>query len=290
MQGCIVIVDYLLIISFVLTAIVAVSAWSLKRSRTANIEILCSVIQPRTIPFPTLGFRLANRIKESSLLPILGFILPIAGIIASIYFLIIERPFIALGLALVSFLLFFSPFTKVHYSSPPIRQFGFYGRAQLPKRVYEGDSQNILIELKPALWTSPSNERIFKVENVKTGKSLQIEFAQQNISEPQYIEVEFLCAGISVDGEKKQRQPLKSNSLPFRWNCHFQNSGHYSTTFIIRLVNSSSATEIGIVEHSIKVVKFLGLTQRQVWILATIAGILSGSLAIMETLRQLGIW
>lgn len=284
--------DYLLTISFVLTAIVAAFAWSLKTSKTVRIEILSSAILARIIPFPSLGFRLANRIKKSSLLPIFGFILSITGTIASIYFLVTEKPLIALGLAVASFLLFFSPLAigGLRVSSPPIPHFGFYGKAQLPKRVYEGDSQNISIELKPALWTSPWNERTFKIENEKTGKSLQIEFAQQKASEHQYIEVEFLCAGINVDGEKKQRQPLKSSSLPFRWNCHFPNSGHYSTTFIMRLVNSSSATEIGAIEHSIKVVKFLGLTQRQVWILATIAGILSGSLAIMETLRQLGIW
>jgi hypothetical protein len=165
----------------------------------------------------------------------------------------------------------------------------YAGEAVLPRKVYAGDSHSISINLNPAFWIPPTGTEPLRIQDTRSGKSIVVQILRDGSLE-QFLEIELLAAGLTVDGGKKQRQPLTSQPLPYCWNCYFPNSGNHRLSLILRLVSSSGTIELGVIPHSIKVVKLDHLTQRQVWIMASLAGIVSGGLAIAEVLHQLGVW
>ncbi len=165
----------------------------------------------------------------------------------------------------------------------------FEGEATLPRQVYVGDSHSISVVLRPAPRAPEIGHKQLRIRDTKRGKSIVIDIPR-DIDTEQFLEIELLAAGLEVAGEAKQRQPLTSPTLSYWWNCYFPNSGRHGLTLVLRLVSASDATELGAVHHNINVAKLDGLTQRQVWLMASLAGILSGGLAIAEALRQLGVW
>lgn len=173
------------------------------------------------------------------------------------------------------------------FEAPP-RIVKYHGLAQIPLKVYQGDSYNITLTLRPSIRNPVRNETPIKIyrQNDKVNITLTV-----SSKEKEYLEIEMMAAGFSVDGEKKQRQLLAINTLRYQWNCFFEKSGLHSFAFIFRVVASSGDTlQIGRVEQTIKVAQIDHLTQRQVWILASSAGVLSGVLTLAEILRNLGIW
>jgi hypothetical protein len=163
------------------------------------------------------------------------------------------------------------------------------GEMKLPSRVYEGDSQNISIELRPRFHYPSTDSEYLRVRNVGASTTVNLSF-NRDITQQQYLEAELLSAGLTIEGDKKQRQSLNSRELLYRWNAFFPNSGNHSVAFVFRLIGSPDTVELGTIQHDIKVVKLGGLTQRQVWMLATAAGIISGTVALTETLHKLGLW
>lgn len=164
----------------------------------------------------------------------------------------------------------------------------FYGMAQIPQRVYQGDSFNIILTLIPSTRYPVRIEK--SVEQTRKGDKVNL-----NLMIPtkgvDFLEVEIMAAGFSIDGEKKQKQPLIANELKFQWNCFFEKSGIHTFSFIFKTVDSSGETnQFGLIEQSIRVAQVDHLTQRQVWLLATSAGILSGVLTLAELLKKLVIW
>jgi hypothetical protein len=168
---------------------------------------------------------------------------------------------------------------------PPV----FAGEVTLPKRVYECDSQNISVDLRQAFSTSATHAEALYIQDTKSGKSVVLQFLQNN-SVKEFLEIELLAAGLTVDGEKRQRQSLALQTLSYRWNGYFPNSGNHTLALMLRVVCPSGAIELGAIEHTIKVAKLDHLTKRQIWILASLAGIVSGGLAIAEALDKLGVW
>ncbi len=166
----------------------------------------------------------------------------------------------------------------------------FSGVAKLPKKVYEGDSINISVELIQELAKlREDNLESFQTKKTQEGLSISLNISAEN-SNAEFLELELIAAGITVSGERNQRQSLSSSNLTYRWNCLFANSGFHSYTIRFKTISPSKTKEVGVIENKLKVVKLDHLTQRQVWILATFSGFISGGLAIVEILRNLGLW
>nr|QNO50568.1 hypothetical protein HGEBJNHG_00043 [Methanosarcinales archaeon ANME-2c ERB4] len=240
----------------------------------------------------------------STILPFVVLVGRVLGVVGGIYLLIKGYILVVLILALLLLPLLCLVFLRrlpepakereiIAYA--PIESVGkieyikYAGEAVLPKKVYAGDSHSISINLNPAFWIPPTGTEPLRIQDTRSGKSIVVQILRDSSLE-QFLEIELLAAGLTVDGEKKQRQPLTSQPLPYCWNCHFPNSGDHRLSLILRLVSSSGTIELGVIPHSIKVVKLDHLTQRQVWIMASLAGIVSGGLAIAEVLHQLGVW
>ena len=175
------------------------------------------------------------------------------------------------------------------HTDSPRRILAYYGLISLPEKVYENDSQNISIDLRPAFDIQSLAGEHLRIRNVRIGKSITLSFEQQD-SQDHFLEVEFLGAGISIDGEKKQRQKAASKNLVFKWNCYFGNSGDHIVDLTFRVVTLNDMIELGSIQHKVKVVKLDHLTQRQVWILAALAATISGVVVGAEALHQIGVW
>lgn len=165
----------------------------------------------------------------------------------------------------------------------------FEGEATLPRQVYVGDSHPISVVLRPTSRISTTRREQPHVRDTRHGKLIVMDI-DWDAGLEQFLEIELLAAGLEIAGEEKQRQPLNSPRLTYWWNCYFPNSGWHWLSLVLRLVSQSETMELGVVPHNINVAKLDGLTQRQVWLMASLAGILSGGLAIVEALRQLGVW
>lgn len=167
----------------------------------------------------------------------------------------------------------------------PAKLIEYAGKARLPRKVYEGDSQNVSLVLKRS--TTPGVEgEVLTVEEAEQGKVVTVRI-EQGIGK--YLEVELVAAGITVSGERKQKQPL-GPALSYRWNCYFPNSGTHEMSLVLRLLTDTDAVELGAIDHRVKVTKLGPLTQRQVQTLASVASVISGGLAIAEVLHALGVW
>jgi hypothetical protein len=165
----------------------------------------------------------------------------------------------------------------------------FVGSLRLPKVVYVGDSYNIAIHFDLAYWNDPNLNESIQMHDSAHGKLVVVNLLLDKAIE-KYFEVELLAAGIIVDGDKRQRQDLSLGELVFRWNCHFQNSGSYLLILVLRLVTATQTVELGVIEHRLKVVKVDHLTQRQVWVLASVAWVLSGIITMGKILIELNLW
>lgn len=314
--------DFILILATILLVGVTVWLWRLSKAQTIDISLETS-LAPRQevtvspIPKPSaisMWYRTAVD-WLSTILPfvvLVGFVL---GVVGGIYPLIKGYIWTVLILALLLLPLLYLLFLRRLLAPAPesakkaeesekeeemiaygpiesggkIEYIKYVGEAVLPRKVYAGDSHSISINLNPAFWIPPTGTEPLRIQDTRSGKSIVVQILRDSSLE-QFLEIELLAAGLTVDGEKKQRQPLTSQPLPYCWNCYFPNSGDHRLSLIIRLVSSSGTIELGVIPHNIKVVKLDHLTQRQVWLMASLAGIVSGGLAIAEILHQLGIW
>jgi len=170
----------------------------------------------------------------------------------------------------------------------------YEGKGRLPRKVYEGDSKNVIFDLNPTLHSLRGMHEpflFFKNTISKTEEGLAITVqATHNDNASEYLEFELVAAGFTVEGDKKQKQALGSNNLHYQWNCYFPNSGNHIFFLVVRVIGSQNVIEVGRIEQAVRVVKFDHMTQRQVWIVATSAGVISGGLAIAEILHRLNLW
>ena len=164
----------------------------------------------------------------------------------------------------------------------------FHGEAELPQKVYEGDSQTIAIRLSPTLKTRAEGIESLNITDIEDRKSLRLSI-REYIRPDHLLEIELQGAGLLIDGEKIQRQALNSSTLNYYWNCYFSNSGNHEISLILRLFHPERKLELGVIRHKVRVVKLDGMTKRQIWIIATIGGTVSGFLAIIKMLQELGV-
>lgn len=165
----------------------------------------------------------------------------------------------------------------------------YVGEAGLPRKVYEGDSHSISIGLKPSSRAVTTDAQPLDIQDARGDTSIWLRIHRDSRLR-QFLEIELLAAGLEIDGERRLRQDLSLPSLSYHWSCYFPNSGNHTLTLILRLVRPSATIELGTIEHKVRVVKLDHLTKRQVWLLAALAGIVSGGLAVAEALSRLGVW
>jgi hypothetical protein len=149
----------------------------------------------------------------------------------------------------------------------------YIGDVILPRKVYVGDSSNISINLRRIRSILSVVEEKFSSQDKSGGKFITLQIREDAI-----LEIELQAAAL-VFGSEKKKQKLSVSSrenLSYRWNCYFPNSGKQLINLIFNVLRSSDTFEtlpLGIIEHTIKVVQFAFLTQRQVKILAALIAI-----------------
>jgi len=165
----------------------------------------------------------------------------------------------------------------------------YSGRLSFPKKVYEGDSQNVSLILDEQSFVAGLHPEIFDAEDKVNGQkhvSLQI---SKNDAVEQFLEVELLAAGFVAKGEEKQQQSLALAKLEYRWNCHFKSAGNHTFSLVLKVINPSCERTIRSIEQTIKVVKFGHATQRQVQLAVLLAGA-AGLVATLLTILNYILW
>lgn len=112
------------------------------------------------------------------------------------------------------------------------------------------------------------------VRDTKTGKLVMLLLKPEDMNQTE-LEVEIQAAGITIEGEKQQRQPANSTHLQYHWTCHFPNSGNLKLRLIPRLCHPSGQRTLQPIDCSIKVVQFDHLTQRQLRLVSAFCGIIA---------------
>lgn len=172
-----------------------------------------------------------------------------------------------------------------YFKKSKVARAKYIGKCRIPSSVYVGDSRNLTIDLHLSVKPSVGKESSMKFQKEKDGLNLQILCRKDDVDE---LEFELVAAGFQIEGDKKQKQRLNSNRLQYQWNCFFPNSGQHHFSIVGRLLGQTHKEEIGRIEDVLIVVKVDHMTQRQVWILTTIAGIISGILSVAIALQTLG--
>jgi hypothetical protein len=170
----------------------------------------------------------------------------------------------------------------------------YVGNGKIPIKAFEGDSKNILIDLKQSISTLLSMEdNIIPfgdiILNTKDGLLISVNVNNDNNLVDE-LEFELIAAGFIVEGDKKQKQSTTLMNLHYEWNCYFPNTGNHSFIIVIRVLRNGVASDIGRISQIIKVVKVDGLTKGQVSLLSSIAGLISGISALLEIFHRFGIF
>lgn len=315
-----------LIILSVTIGFIVVAAWLYlsTKKREARIGVDARALPEASlrtflIPSPTKSERLYRKMKGFFVgtmriaLRFAVIILPLVLIVSAVYLAITDgaSTFLIILLALLGLTLlgwwlllpqrryypnparpaWATPGVGSEKTEAPPRIVRYDGWARIPMKVYEGDSYNITIDLRPSKRGTSANRISVRFRKAEDRNDISVDLkVLQHSGRQEYLELEILAAGFAIEGDRKQRQALDAASLYYQWNCFFENSGCHTFALAFRVISDSSVQEIGHVEQSVKVVKIDHLTQRQVWVLATAAGIISGSLAILEVVKALGLW
>ncbi len=171
----------------------------------------------------------------------------------------------------------------------------YVGKVNIPTRIYEGDSLDISIHLKAIhkyVYTSKIDQPV-NIEEIKNGKQMSVVLEGiRHIDDNFFLEIELLAAGLKIDGEKKQQQPIRwpHEDLKYYWNCYFENSGTHTINLILKLIRPSNTNILGTAKHTVKVVRVDHLTKRQLMILMSLSVTISTLLAFAKILKELGVW
>jgi hypothetical protein len=186
---------------------------------------------------------------------------------------------------MVAFPVGISPHRYSHFTFDVTSEYS--GVARLPKKVYEGDSRNITLILNRQSLRANLHYETLVTEDVASGKQVTLDIPEQNNSE-RFLEVELQAAAFTVDGDRKQKQPLQRERLEYRWNCHFQTTGYHEISLVPKVIDPSGERNFGAIEQTIMVVKLDHLTQRHVRIATIVVGVASFLSAVLGIV--LGVW
>ncbi len=158
----------------------------------------------------------------------------------------------------------------------------YTGKATLPKKAYQGDSQTISLVLEQKYDPSLESDASLTIEDTPEGKRFHLPVPLQ-AGHVQYLEAELLAAGITIDGERKQQQLLASEKLCFQWSCFFINSGKQALSIKLTAKSPTSELHLGTIEQIVTIHKFDHMTQRTVSIISSVgSGI--GFLAVVVSI------
>ena len=158
----------------------------------------------------------------------------------------------------------------------------YSGTANLPKKVYEGSSQNITLILSRKGFVQGLHPEVSHVQEITKNKQTEQQITldiQEKDSSEQFLEVRLLAAAFPTKGEEKQRQSLTRERLEYRWNCYFQTAGRHELALELKVVHLSEERPLGVIEQQIKVVKLDHMTQLHV----RAAAVLLGTIGLMST-------
>jgi hypothetical protein len=184
-------------------------------------------------------------------------------------------------------------------------------KSKMPTQIYEGESE--LIILRPQLEQWKEHDSLLAVNLISainqaktTNLKSQVEFENYAVlqhtkqkftkvlskgDQAQFLTIELLAPGFSVDGEKKQYQNLQNKNLIYSWGITANNSGNHTIGFTLKLESKSGndTIQLGTMMWKIKVVSLFHLTKRQLRILFGSIGALTTILTILQALKELGV-
>lgn len=175
--------------------------------------------------------------------------------------------------------------TERDTSADPARRYRYSGmvRGKMPSKMYEGDSNMIMLQIIPTT-----------IATIGVVPKSYVEVAPLSFSTskpvPQ-LEVELLAAGFNIEGNKKQNKPLyRDRPTDYHWNINPLASGNFEIGFVFRAeVASGQMEEVAWFTHRITVMKYDDLTKSQVQFMAAASGVIAFILGIAEFLNKIGV-
>lgn len=157
--------------------------------------------------------------------------------------------------------------------------YGIVG-GKIPKRLYEGDSAQIVLTFP---W-----ERPFKNDEEQFG-SITYFMHGDNSAYPS-LEIELQAAGLNIAGEQTQNRSIRALPAVYTWNILAEKSGNFELGIITRFYSRPDYPPTSVVSiYKIRVTKIAFFTSRQLWIITGLFGILTAMLGIVNTLVSLKI-
>lgn len=104
-------------------------------------------------------------------------------------------------------------------------------------------------------------------------------------SDAKYMEIELQAAGLNVNGDFKQRQPLTSSIATYLWNCNFANAGNHVINLVYRIVDKSHDVKQDLGSTSFNVQAIRLYRQYGFAIFAAVTTVVSLTLAALQALR-----
>ena len=172
----------------------------------------------------------------------------------------------------------------------PKRERQYDGRLTLPEKVYEGTSKQVAVTISPGLWRRISGgARLMTVSADGTPRFEAV--VPEGPADAQYFEVELLAAGITVEGDKRQRRKISNDVITFYWNCAFPTKGDYEVALTVRLRTGRRTIDLGEpITHRLKVVKYLGIPKQIVAVIVGISSLTGTIIGIVDGGHKLHWW
>ena len=161
----------------------------------------------------------------------------------------------------------------------------FEGKTKLPKRVYAGSTVPIAINFRLS-----AQETLINGKDIGVRETVGSGGASRTLASGHLLQVEFLAAGIQVQGDTQQFQDLNLPRQSYHWSCYFGSTGTFTLSFIFRLRKVGVLEHVGTLDHTVKVVRIDGLMDRHISAIKWAAAAIGGVLAIVEILHRLGVW
>jgi hypothetical protein len=172
------------------------------------------------------------------------------------------------------------PGPRLYSSRSCFRYFSGRLGGKFPKRIYEGDSAQIILVFP---W-----ERPFSQDDQQLGE-ISFWMRSYNLKYPS-LEVELQAAGLKISGDQQQNRVLRSLPAVYTWNVSAEKSGHYEVGIVTRFYDTEDVPPRSFVStHKILVAKIGNLTGRQVWMITGTFGFVTAALGIIQALVSLKV-
>lgn len=179
----------------------------------------------------------------------------------------------------------------VSIPSPPENIF-LTGSMKLPKSAYVDNSCIIELDLLPEFKDFGEILKSKLILNQGENGDVNISIHWENRN--RMLNIALIGIGIEVKPILSETKELGHGVYRFSWGCHFTKSGFHSLALRVKLSASGTDTIWSQSEtsynHTVKVVHFFRLTFRQVKVITAISCLISTILALILSLKELGIF